>query len=117
MEAKFKIPCGSSLASTVRTASYPWLSKTAAPVEETPARESVDCSEWNVMQVIFLSYIIVNITFKWWSVAMQIPWNQSSLKYVDAVGPTKMCIFVYLHSITNRNRNFMHTKYKVTKMY
>lgn len=44
-EAKFKTPCGSSLASTVRTASYPWLSKTAAPEEDTPAKQSTDYSE------------------------------------------------------------------------
>lgn len=43
-EAKFSSPCGSSLASTVRTASYPWLSKTAAPAGETPGKEPIDYS-------------------------------------------------------------------------
>lgn len=43
-EAKFSTPCGSSLASTVRIASYPWLSKTAAPEGETPAKESMHYS-------------------------------------------------------------------------
>lgn len=34
--AKFKTPCGSSLASTVRTAAYPWASSRAIPAGGTP---------------------------------------------------------------------------------
>lgn len=39
--AKLSSPCGSSLASTVRTASYPCSSRTAAPGPEIPNKKSM----------------------------------------------------------------------------